>query len=400
MFLFSRLTSYTLTILTLYTPSISARIFASRDHDVRKFIKTCESNVSLANSADPCQAILHCIIATAPTDYTARWSAGSSILLIIPTVVGLMSNTVEEISYVAEESLLMAILLSMSSVTTFTSRFFQTVPAGKFEYYPGYLLATQTEIVHLLKKNGRTDDPFRGRFLIKIAGVLVAGLVATSWYMIIFWISKYGVIVYSCSGQYNVAIWAGLSQLLTIVNLLLRRYAFETVVIPLTDNPRSAIADLLQREWNRGSPYHGAKDPFRAKILADQVVLRCSSTNLLKWSIQTTMAVLNSIIYIFGTATLAGMVLFPALDALRVVAVLTLSAGFGKVVANWTMSPARAGKRSVVVDVSKRHMREVEGMFRKNDTRSTDDVTPVGKKKPFIHWSLRVQRRTMLESAC
>ncbi|MCJ1237507.1 hypothetical protein MMC14_005493 [Varicellaria rhodocarpa] len=398
--MFSSLTLYTLIILFLCAPSISARVFASRDPDVRQFIKTCESNASLADSEKTCQAVLSCIINTAPEEYNTRWSAGSSILASIPTVVGLVSNSIEEISYVAEESLPMAILISMSSVTTFTDRFFHRVPTSTFEYSSGYLVAKQAQILHLLNKNERTGDSFRVRSLIKVAGAIVAGLVATSWYMLMFWISKYGVVIYSCSGQFHVAMWAGLSQLLTIVNLLLRRYAFEIVVIPLTDSPRSALADLLQKEWSSGSPNQRAKNPFHGKLLADQVVLRCSSTNLLKRSIQTTVGILSAIIFLFGTASLFGVVLFPAFDAMCAMAVLTLSAVSGKFVANWTMSSARTGKRSVVVDVSKRHMRGVEEMFRKKGIRSTDDQTLVCKKKAFIHWSLHVQRRTMTESAC
>ena len=395
----TRLTSYVFIILLLFIFLASSRVFDSREHEVQKTIQVCQSNTTVEHTEKGCKTILHCIISTSPPDYNARWGAAASILTSIPTIVGLMSNSIEEISTVAEESLSMAILLSLSSVTTFTSRFTQTRSASAFEFYPGYLDALRAQIVELLRKNGRKGHPFQGRLLLGIASVLVAMLGAITWYMLVL-VTKFGVIVYACSSHFNILLWAGLSQLLTIVNLLLRRYTFETLVIPLNDNSRSALVGLLQKEWKKESPYI-TKDPIRGRLLADRIVLRCPSTTSLRWIIQTSVAVFEFMLYAFGTATLAGITLVSPIDAIWVMAVLTISAGFGRIVASWIMSSARPRKRSVVVDVPKRHMRGITEVFSKNGIKTAHHQDlDFGDRPLHLHWRLTARPTLPLSSPC
>ena len=70
-----------------------------------------------------CYEMLRCILDNVPSDFTARWSAGSSILAFIPTIVGLMSNSINEITSIADESVILALALSVTSITAFSRRF-------------------------------------------------------------------------------------------------------------------------------------------------------------------------------------------------------------------------------------------------------------------------------------
>ena len=70
-----------------------------------------------------CYEMLQCVINNVPSNFPARWSAGASILSFIPTIVGLMSNSINEITSMADESGCLAIALSLTSSTAFVSRF-------------------------------------------------------------------------------------------------------------------------------------------------------------------------------------------------------------------------------------------------------------------------------------
>lgn len=105
----------------LAIPCSCYSLFDSRDAVTRSVIEACRSQ--LRNESAQCYHMLRCVMDNIPSDYTARWSAGASILAFVPTIVGLMSNSINETTSIADESILLAIALSMSSITVFTRRF-------------------------------------------------------------------------------------------------------------------------------------------------------------------------------------------------------------------------------------------------------------------------------------
>ena len=108
------------------------------------------------NERTMCGQMLRCTIDGVLSDYPARWSAGASILAFIPTIVGLMSNSVDEVTAIAEESIFLAIAISLSSVTTFSSRFgdkITSVNLGYQDLAPEYLQAARDSIIESIKNN-------------------------------------------------------------------------------------------------------------------------------------------------------------------------------------------------------------------------------------------------------
>ena len=59
-----------------------------------------------------------------------RRSAGAGILSFMPTIVALTSNSIDEISLVAEESTILALVLGICSSSAFTTRFGISGDAG------------------------------------------------------------------------------------------------------------------------------------------------------------------------------------------------------------------------------------------------------------------------------
>lgn len=112
---------YSCFALSLTVPGVCYRLFDSRDSLVRSVIEQCVSEVP--KQKEQCYYILRCIINNAPSDFSARWSSGASILVFIPTITDLLSNSIDEVSSIADQSTLLAILLSLSSVTAFIHRF-------------------------------------------------------------------------------------------------------------------------------------------------------------------------------------------------------------------------------------------------------------------------------------
>ena len=110
---------YAITLLAL--PCLCHRFFDSRDVVARSVIEACR--LQNLDERGQCYTLLRCILNNVPSDFTARWSSGASILAFIPMIVGLMSNSIQETTAIADESVLLAIALSLLSVTAFNSRF-------------------------------------------------------------------------------------------------------------------------------------------------------------------------------------------------------------------------------------------------------------------------------------
>ncbi len=109
------------------------RQFLSRDAIVRQVISNCTAVLpSLPRIAEEseCQVVLGCILDSVKAAVQGRWSAGASILAFIPTIVAMTSNSVEEVVLTSEESLLLAVLLCLCSVTVLTTRLDQFSATG------------------------------------------------------------------------------------------------------------------------------------------------------------------------------------------------------------------------------------------------------------------------------
>lgn len=157
-------------------PSHAYRLFQSHYPAVHSAIEKCRVEWP---DEKPCDNMLSCVLDNVPGDYPARWSAVASMLAFIPTIVGLMSNSVIEVTAIAEESTFLAIAVSLSSVTTFSSRLGNEITAVKLGYQdvsPAYLEAARANIINLIKDNtqkhsrewwnARMQNAFVGTFLI------------------------------------------------------------------------------------------------------------------------------------------------------------------------------------------------------------------------------------------
>lgn len=93
------------------------------------------------------------------------------------------------------------------------------------------------------------------------------------------------------------------------------------------------------------------------------IILRCPRETWPRRVLQLFTAILSFSIYTFGTTILASMTIFEAADALRVVVVVSVNAGFGRLVGYWALSSIRRGKKAILVDVPAAHMETLAEMI-------------------------------------
>lgn len=325
------------------TPSLCYRIFNSRDAVGRSVIEACRAQ--LPNEKAQCYKMLQCVIDNVPSDFTARWSAGSSILAFIPTIVGLMSNSINEITSMADESGFLAIALSITSITAFISRFGDgpTRSSGTFfEEQRGKDVRIQAALSVLKDVMAQTPKPLHwwqnSKMHISGMSLVAIFLGAVIWYEV-YEITKYGIVAFACPVKVNVGIWVGLSQLLCLANLSGRSVLFDIRTIRLRTRDTVPAAP----------PTRPAVPPPYAK--GSVVVLRCPRDTFQRWVFQTFTAITSFTLYAYGTVLLASTTLVPASDAIRAMVVLTASAGFGRLVGYWLTRPRRRGRQIFVIDV-------------------------------------------------
>lgn len=315
-------------VFSFATPSLCYRIFDSRDALARSVIEACRAR--LPNEKTQCYEMLQCVIDNVPSDFTARWSAGASILAFIPTIVGLLSNSINEITSMADESWVLAVVLSMTSTTAFVSRFGDGPLRSSgtfFEEQRGKNTRIQAALSILRDMMPRTPEPLHWWqsskmhvYALSFIAVLLGALI---WYEV-YEITRYGIVAFACPVKVNIGIWVGLSQLLCLANLLGRSVLFDIRTI----HPRA-----------------------RNTVPGSVIVLRCPRDTSLRWVFQTFTAIASFTLYAYGTVLLASMTLIPASDGIRAMTVLTASAGFGRLLGYWLTGPSRRGRQIVVVDV-------------------------------------------------
>ncbi|KAK3173594.1 hypothetical protein OEA41_006926 [Lepraria neglecta] len=214
-----RLSASSLLILaTILRPSLSYQIFDSRGSPTRATISQCRSSLSITNEHEQsqCYDMIRCILSTVPSDVTARWSAGANILAFVPTIVALLSNSIHEVAATADESIVLAVALSLSSVTAFTSRF-GDMPVRASEAFFGEkdenrkverLRGTWENIekhMEKIKGQGRTPWSRHRRLKAGVLYILLLALSAGIWYEV-YETTRYGVIVNACPIKVNVGL--------------------------------------------------------------------------------------------------------------------------------------------------------------------------------------------------
>lgn len=314
--------------------------FNSRDAVARSVIETCRGQKF--NETVGCFRMLRCIMDDIPSDFLARWSAGASILAFIPTIVALMSNSIHEITSIADESVVLAFALSMTSVTAFNSRF-----GYRPKRWSDAILEEQRwghprpetalPVLEGLIAQSRRSGPLwqNSQMQIYTLSIVAVALGAVIWYEV-YEITKYGVVVFACPVKVNVGIWVGLSQLLALLNVLCRSFLSDIHTIHIrSGHPsprRHSLAPLTH--------------PDRFSI-----VLRCPRDTRLRWLLQSMTEILSFSLYAYGTVLLASMTLIPASDAIRAMVVSTVSAGFGRAVGYWFTSARKRVGQILVIDV-------------------------------------------------
>ena len=324
-------------VFSLGTPSLCYRIFNSRDAHVRSVIEACRAQVP--HEKPQCYELLRCILDNVPSDFPARWSAGASILAFIPTIVGLMSNSINEITSIADESLLLAIALSITSITAFFRRFGDGPSRSTgtfFEEQGGKDVRIQAALSILKDAMSQTPKPlpwwYCSQTHIYVLSLVAIALAAVIWYEV-YEVTKYGIMTFACPVKVNIGIWVGLSQLLCLANLSGRSVLFDTRTVRFRAGRDTVPPGSF--------PY----------VKASLIVIRCPKDTLPRWVFQTFTAIASFILYAYGTVLLASTTLVPASDAIRAMVVVTASAGFGRLVLYWLTRPERRGRHVVVVDV-------------------------------------------------
>ena len=327
-------------VFSFGTPSLCYRIFNSRDAQVRSVIEACRTQVP--NEKAQCYEKLRCILDNVPSDFTARWSAGASILAFIPTIVGLMSNSINEITSIADESVLLAIALSITSITAFFRRFGDGPSRSTgtfFEEQGGKDVRIQAALSILKDAMSPTPKPLpwwqSSKMHIYVLTLIAITLAAVIWYEV-YEVTKNGIMTFACPVKVNIGIWVGLSQLLCLANLLGRSVLFDTRTV------RFRARDAVSAAHPAGSFPH---------VKRSLIVIRCPRDTFLRWVFQTFTAIASFILYAYGTVLLASTTLVPASDAIRAMVVVTASAGFGRLVLYWLTRPERRGRHIIVVDV-------------------------------------------------
>lgn len=333
----------------LIRPSLCYRHFQSRNVVAQSIMENCTATTP--DERANCYDIVRCILQQIPSDFPPRWSAGSSILAFVPTIVGLMSNSITEIIIVAETSTLLAIPLCFCSVTSFSSRFthehINEIHVSHDPPTAGLQAAWEDMKMMIQKRN--SDSNRWNNTKVQDAGLslTLAALSGGVWYEV-YQISRYGVITFACPVKINIGVWVALSQTVTLLNCLGREILYDHRKIHFRWTSRQVHLASSQPST---SPSNA---PSRRLV----IILRSRRSSLMARSLRSFTAVVSYALYIFGTVILASVNFVPASDAIRALVVLSVSAAFGVLVCNWTLSPLSKG-RIHVFDVPPEHLEDL-----------------------------------------
>lgn len=322
-------------------PCLCHNSFDSRDPVVRSVIELCRNQTSQDTS--DCYDMLRCIFDRIPSDFLARWSAGSSILAFIPTIILMMSNSINEITTVADQSVVFAVTLSLTSITTFNLRFWDfpsRLPDIIFERQKWDFTRAETALSLLaeLRARSRKSRPWwqSSQMQIYALSILVIASGAGIWYEV-YEVTRYGIVVFACPIKLNIGIWVGLSQLLVLLNVLCRSILFDIHTIHITTGE-----DTRPRGTLSAPPVN---------IARSSIMLRSLRNTRSRWLLQSGTEVFGFVLYAYGTTLLASMTLIPAHNAIEAMMISTISVGFGRFALHSFTSLCKRGGQLVVIDI-------------------------------------------------
>lgn len=317
-----------------------------------------------------CSTFVRCILYQATGDYPSYWSSAASILALIPTIVGLLSNSIEEIVAIAYESPMLALLLALSSTVSFSSRFTNSEPPNIFEQHMEYILTAQKSIVDLVLKSLNNERGGRRWFknqTFHMIGAFMALIACAGGVWCSVWrLTRYGCVVWACPVKVHISLWVALSQVLVVLNIALRPWLFriEKITLRIPKNARAAISTT-----SRPVLSHSGQGPMltsgRRKLLPDgpvrdlTVVLRCRHHGWKRWITQTTSSVISYALYTFATVVLASMILIFPINAVYTMVIFNITGGVGRLIGYWARSSLRLEKAVVVLDVPEIHMKSL-----------------------------------------
>ena len=321
----------------LIRTSLCYKVFQSRDRVAESVMENCSAKTP--DERAHCYDIIRCIMNNIPSDFPLRWSAGSSILAFMPTMVGLMSNSITEIITVAETSTLLAILLCFCSVTSFSSRFtheFRNEINIGHNPPAEHLQAAWEDMKGIITGQGNRDTHWWNGTKARdtALGLVLAALSGGVWYEV-YQISRYGVFTFACPVKISVGIWVGLSQITALLNFSWRFFLYDVRRIELHSTIRQPASRLPLSALSNKS--------FTRTV----IILRSRRSSLVGDVLRSITALISYALYCFGTVILASVNFVPASDAIRALVVLSASAGFGRLICYWTISPFR--KKSIYV---------------------------------------------------
>lgn len=376
---------YSCFVLSLVVPNMCYRLFDSRDPVVDAIIEQCVSEIP--DKKVQCYNILRCIIDNVPSEFSARWSSGASILAFIPTITALLSNSINEVSSIADESILLAVTLSLSSVTAFNYRFRDKTNTPSDPIFtkpsvgsdrPQAAWAKLESVMSNTEKKGPIPWWLRWNTCKYAMCLILFALSASIWYEV-YQTTKHGIVTFACPVKVNVSIWAGLSQFLTLLNVGFRHCAFDTRIIHFRS--REVELQTRQQATIQSPSTGGGQQPVAPSTDGTQgasttaiptmtrelftLILRSPSNQTLRWLLQTFTALASFTLYTYGTVILASMTLIPASDAVRAMTVLAIGAGFARLVGHWAMSPSRKGNRVFVIDLPPGRMEDFHNLVLK-----------------------------------
>ena len=336
--------------IALSIQAVSASRFHSRDPHVTELIGECERKISADSQNFPtgdtrCQAVLGCILRNNGAYTAARWSAGASILAFIPTIAGVMSNSIEEINLIAEGNEILAIMMGLCSVTVFASRF----GSGR-ETHTRTADAIFEHIRHKIEKRTKATQAdtrwsrWKPRLVLSSAYLILATACFTVWFPTVV-ILRNGVVVFSCPWRIHVPLWVGLGQSVVIANVLLRRLTFDKTI-------------MLHHRGAGSRTKTSSRDRKRSAQLS--VILRVAKTGFVPRIIRGFTSTITFALYAFGTAIFSAMTLFTASDSVWCLVLFAFAAGMGRVVANFVTDDQFGCLRTIVFDVQDQQVNELK----------------------------------------
>jgi hypothetical protein len=316
-----------------------------------------------------CYNIFSCILDNVSSEIPARWSAAASVLAFIPTLMGLISNSLEELVLFSYHSPILAVLLCLSSTTAFSTRLDFRSSSAHLASFENNSQRIQHHIHQLFEvlanskeEKQRNQRAYSENILAFCFGATLVGLVAAVWYKTID-ITIYGIVVFACPIKSNVPLYVSLSQLLSLLSVLLRNYSYASrqIHIPQSScqNRRATLgaANLILALNTRLFQLRMGARPrescCRRNCKCDCIVMillaeRLTMTRII---LQAASAILSYGLLTYGTVIFASINMYSTSDAVRAMVIMTISAIFGRLVGSWIMQSSRTGRRVIIVDV-------------------------------------------------